>query len=88
MRLTRFLSLFYLLFASSSTLAAPTPVSNYRILTLSYDDVIDISTQQSQRAGQFTLPALPYPYEVSNSCIFTLVSLLCIENFHSYKEGS
>ncbi|KAJ5088696.1 superoxide dismutase mitochondrial [Penicillium angulare] len=34
-----------------------------RVYTQPYRDLVDVSTHQSRRAGEFTLPPLPYPYD-------------------------
>lgn len=62
--LTNILYFFNVLCTLSHVFAAPIPF-NIGIYTLAYRDLFDLSTHQSKRAGDFTLPPLPYAYDVS-----------------------
>lgn len=52
----------YLASLFSLTFAGPV---EKRVLTLAHRDLVDLSTRQSKMAGKFTLPPLPYDYDVS-----------------------
>lgn len=63
-RLLPILSFFPLL--SFFSLAMTTPVDfDKRIVTSAYRDLVELSTRQSKMAGNYTLPPLPYSYDVS-----------------------
>lgn len=61
-RFAPILSLFYLISLFSLALAAPI---DKRALLLAYRDLIELSTRQAKMAGKYTLPPLPYAYDVS-----------------------
>lgn len=65
-RFTPLLSLFYLISLLSFAFAAPI---DKRALALAYRDLIELSTRQAKMAGNYTLPPLPYAYDVSLTTI-------------------
>lgn len=80
-RFSPLLSLFYLISLLSFALAAPI---DKRALTLAYRDLIELSTRQSKMANTYTLPPLPYPYDVS---LTANVSQTSTHDISQDKEG-
>lgn len=49
-----------------------------RVLTLAHRDLVDLSTRQSKMAGKFTLPPLPYDYDVSIIATVPVLHYSCL----------
>lgn len=47
----------------SPAMTAPLDLDK-RIVTSAYRDLVELSTRQSKMAGNYTLPPLPYAYDV------------------------
>ncbi|KAJ6157430.1 hypothetical protein N7470_005022 [Penicillium chermesinum] len=79
--MARLLSVFSILSALSFTVAAPSP-SKLHAITLGYRDIFELSTHQSKRAGQFTLPPLPFAYDALRPIIETEIMRIHHDKHH------
>lgn len=62
-RLLPVLTILPLLSLFSPAMTAPLDLDK-RIVTSAYRDLVELSTRQSKMAGNYTLPPLPYAYDV------------------------
>lgn len=58
-------TLFFFVYLLSLLVFAFAAPIDKRALDLAYRDLIELSTRQSKMAGKYTLPPLPYAYDVS-----------------------